>query len=222
MRIDFKWFSLACRNAMRNRRRSLTTLLAMIIGVVTILLFGGYSRNITYGLQTGYVLRGGHLQVQDDAALASVEDVEVLAFARHDRGGAPDAIPGRRLDLYDVRSEVGEVQAAVGPGDDLRHLEHTHAIQWSGHHPPSHAAHRLDSRAVSRATQYHGRSSRLRFAPKTLCGVPTADRVSAKEQSNLRTVSLRRAPFGSTTHWDTAGSSKRDRGNHQAAARQSG
>jgi putative ABC transport system permease protein len=36
----------------------------MVIGVVTILIFGGYSRNITYSLQTGYVLSGGHLQIQ--------------------------------------------------------------------------------------------------------------------------------------------------------------
>ncbi|MGZ5584694.1 MAG: ABC transporter permease, partial [Usitatibacter sp.] len=45
-------------------RRSLTTLIAMVIGAVTILLFGGYSRNITYGLQTGYVRYSGHLQIQ--------------------------------------------------------------------------------------------------------------------------------------------------------------
>lgn len=56
--------SLALRNLLRNRRRSLTTLLAMIIGAVTILVFGGYSRNITYGLQTGFVIRGGHVQIQ--------------------------------------------------------------------------------------------------------------------------------------------------------------
>ena len=56
--------SLALRNLLRNRRRSLTTLLAMIIGAVTILVFGGYSRNITLSLQTGYVMRGGHLQIQ--------------------------------------------------------------------------------------------------------------------------------------------------------------
>lgn len=59
-----KTFSLALRNLLRNRRRSMTTLFAMGIGAVTILLFGGYSRDITYSLQTGYVLRGGHLQVQ--------------------------------------------------------------------------------------------------------------------------------------------------------------
>jgi putative ABC transport system permease protein len=57
-------FLLALRNLLRNRRRSLTTLLAMIIGAGSILLFGGYSRNITYGLQTGFVQRSGHLQIQ--------------------------------------------------------------------------------------------------------------------------------------------------------------
>jgi putative ABC transport system permease protein len=54
---------LAARNLLRNRRRSLTTLLAVIIGVMTILLFGGYSRDIKLGLQTFYVQGSGHLQV---------------------------------------------------------------------------------------------------------------------------------------------------------------
>lgn len=56
--------SLALRNLLRNRRRSMTTLLAMVVGASSILLFGGYSRNITYGLQTGFVQRTGHLQIQ--------------------------------------------------------------------------------------------------------------------------------------------------------------
>jgi putative ABC transport system permease protein len=59
-----KTLSLALRNLLRNRRRSLTTLVAMMLGAVTILLFGGYSRNIVLSLQTGYVLRSGHLQIQ--------------------------------------------------------------------------------------------------------------------------------------------------------------
>jgi putative ABC transport system permease protein len=59
-----KTFSLALRNLLRNRRRSLTTLFAMVIGAITILIFGGFSRDITYGLQTGFVIRGGHLQIQ--------------------------------------------------------------------------------------------------------------------------------------------------------------
>ena len=56
--------SLALRNLMRNRRRSLATLLAMTIGASAVLLFGGYSTNINYGLQTDYVQRSGHLQIQ--------------------------------------------------------------------------------------------------------------------------------------------------------------
>ena len=56
--------SLALRNLLRNRRRSLTTLIAMVIGLVTVLIFGAYTRHITYALTTGYVLRSGHLQVQ--------------------------------------------------------------------------------------------------------------------------------------------------------------
>jgi putative ABC transport system permease protein len=56
--------SLALRNLLRNRRRSLTTVLAMIVGVQAVLMFGGFIRNITYGLQTDYVKFGGHLQIQ--------------------------------------------------------------------------------------------------------------------------------------------------------------
>lgn len=56
--------SLALRNLLRNRRRSLATLLAMTVGMVAILLFGGYRSNIVYGLQTGFVQYSGHLQIQ--------------------------------------------------------------------------------------------------------------------------------------------------------------
>ncbi|MBN3804066.1 ABC transporter permease [Paraburkholderia sp. Ac-20336] len=59
-----KTLSLALRNLLRNRRRSITTLLAMIVGAHAVLLFGGYTRNITYGLQTDYVKYGGHLQIE--------------------------------------------------------------------------------------------------------------------------------------------------------------
>ena len=57
-------FNLALRNLLRNRRRSLATLLAMAIGSTSILLFGGYSTNISYSMHTAYVQNGGHLQIQ--------------------------------------------------------------------------------------------------------------------------------------------------------------
>ena len=56
--------NLALRNLLRNRRRSLATLLAMAIGSTSILLFGGYSTNINYTMHTAYVQNGGHLQIQ--------------------------------------------------------------------------------------------------------------------------------------------------------------
>ncbi len=55
---------LALRNLLRNRRRSLATLLAMVVGLTAILLFGGYRSDILYGMETGFVQYSGHLQVQ--------------------------------------------------------------------------------------------------------------------------------------------------------------
>ncbi len=57
---------LAIRNLLRNGRRSLATLLAITIAVVTVIVFGGYGQGIVYGLQTGYVQSSGHLQVQHE------------------------------------------------------------------------------------------------------------------------------------------------------------
>ena len=91
--------SLALRNLLRNRRRSFTTLLAMVIGAVTILVFGGYSRNITLSLQTSYVMRGGHLQIQrkdyflygsgNPAAYGIADYQQVIDLVAHDPVLAP-------------------------------------------------------------------------------------------------------------------------------------
>jgi putative ABC transport system permease protein len=59
-----KTLSLALRNLLRNRRRSSTTLLAMMLGLMAVLLFGGYIRDINYAMQTDFVRRSGHLQIQ--------------------------------------------------------------------------------------------------------------------------------------------------------------
>ena len=56
--------NLALRNLLRNRRRSLATVLAMAIGCTSILLFGGFSANINYMMHTRHVQVGGHLQIQ--------------------------------------------------------------------------------------------------------------------------------------------------------------
>jgi putative ABC transport system permease protein len=83
--------ALALRNLLRNQRRSIATLLAMTIGGVCILLFGGYIQNIVYGLQTGYVRGGGHLQLQNrDYALYGSGDP--TAYGIKDYGRVIDVI----------------------------------------------------------------------------------------------------------------------------------
>ena len=40
------------------------TLIAMVLGLTAVLLFGGYIKDLTYGMQTDFVTRTGHLQIQ--------------------------------------------------------------------------------------------------------------------------------------------------------------
>jgi putative ABC transport system permease protein len=57
-------WSLAIRNLLRNRRRSLSTLLALAVGLTAILLFSGFKANLGYTMLTAFVRSGGHLQIQ--------------------------------------------------------------------------------------------------------------------------------------------------------------
>jgi putative ABC transport system permease protein len=91
--------SIALRNLLRNRRRSVMTLVAMVIGLTAVLLFGGYIRNITYGLQTDFVQRSGHLQIQhkdyflygsgNPAAYGIADYRQVIALLQQDQELAP-------------------------------------------------------------------------------------------------------------------------------------
>lgn len=85
---------LAIRNLFRNRRRSLATLLALAIGASSILIFGGFTANVRYSLQTAYVRAGGHLQIQhrdffhygsgDPASYGIVQYVRIIDALRAD------------------------------------------------------------------------------------------------------------------------------------------
>lgn len=57
-------WSLALRNLRRNRRRSLSTLIALGLGLMAVLLFSGFKANLIDTGLTTYVRAGGHLQVQ--------------------------------------------------------------------------------------------------------------------------------------------------------------
>jgi putative ABC transport system permease protein len=91
--------ALAVRNLARNGRRSATTLAAVAVGTVAILLFGGYIRNIRYGLEMGFVRSSGHLQIQhkdyflygtgDPAAYGIADYEHVMDVVRKDPVLAP-------------------------------------------------------------------------------------------------------------------------------------
>jgi putative ABC transport system permease protein len=78
--------SLAWRNLLRNRRRSSMTLTAMILGLVAVLLFGGFIRDLDYGLQTDFVQLTGHLQLQHkDYFQLGSGDPSAYGVARYER-----------------------------------------------------------------------------------------------------------------------------------------
>ncbi|WP_035375076.1 ABC transporter permease [Pseudoduganella violaceinigra] len=61
MRIDFKWLSLACRNTMRNRRRSLVTVAIAATGTAAALLGGGFALHTYASLAQASARDTGHL-----------------------------------------------------------------------------------------------------------------------------------------------------------------
>src|SRR5688572_3237850 len=78
-------------------------------------------------------LRFRLFEVEQQAALASVQCVVGLALAGREPADAADTLALGRLDLDDIGAEVGEVQPAVGPCNDLCEFEYFDSSQWSGH-----------------------------------------------------------------------------------------
>jgi putative ABC transport system permease protein len=124
--------SLAIRNLERNRRRSLTTLAAIIVGTVAILLFGGYTRNISYGLQMGFVRTSGHLQIQhkdyflygsgDPAAYGISDYQHVMDVVHHDPVLAPMltvVTPTLQLGGIAGNFEAGVSRTVLATGSDI-------------------------------------------------------------------------------------------------------
>ena len=77
------------------------------------------------------------LEVDDDRALPAVQRHEVAADLGPDRHHVPVAVPVRRLDLDDVRAEIGQQHPAERPRDVLRVLDHVNAFERQGHGRPS-------------------------------------------------------------------------------------
>jgi putative ABC transport system permease protein len=138
---------LALRNLLRNRRRSLTTLLAMVIGAVTILTFGGYTRNITYSLQTGYVLRSGHLQIQrkdyflygtgNPAAYGIPDYGRVIDVVTHDPVLAPMlTVITPTISLGGIAGNFAAAVSRTVVGTGVVVADRNRMRQWNDYHLP--------------------------------------------------------------------------------------
>lgn len=75
MRIDFKWLSLACRNAMRNRRRSLVTLAIAATGTAAALLGGGFALHTYESLAQASARDTGHLVLAAPGQFDGIENM---------------------------------------------------------------------------------------------------------------------------------------------------
>ena len=76
------------------------------------------------------------LQVEHDRALAPVQRHEVTADSRRDGHDVPVAVTRGRLDLDDVRAEIGEEDTTQRPGDVLRVLDDANTFQRKAHRSP--------------------------------------------------------------------------------------
>jgi putative ABC transport system permease protein len=139
--------ALAFRNLLRNRRRSMTTLLAMIVGTVSILLFGGYMRYIVYAMQTGYVRGYGHLQLQhrdyflfgsgDPAAYGIANYQHVIDVVKADPVLAPMltmATPFIQFGGIAGNFDAGASRTVIATGAVIAEQNITH--QWNDYHFP--------------------------------------------------------------------------------------
>lgn len=120
---------LALRNLLRNRRRSVSTMLTLAIGLAAILLFGGFKTNINYSMLTAYVRMGGHLQIQhrdyylygsgDPTAYGIAGYEQLLAAVRADPQLQPlvaVATPMLRFGGLASNSELGVSRTVIGTG----------------------------------------------------------------------------------------------------------
>jgi putative ABC transport system permease protein len=135
-------WALALRNLLRNRRRSLTTLLAMIVGLVAILLFGGYRSNILYGMQTGFVQYSGHLQIQRRGYFVDGTDNPsawgIAGYARLIDIVKADAVLAPMLGVVTPRLQLGGVAGNFAAGVSRSVVatglvvdEHERLLRWN-------------------------------------------------------------------------------------------
>ncbi len=93
--------SIAVRNLCRNPRRSLTTILAVTIGAIAIMIFGGFSSAISLGLETSIARKEGHVHIYPQGYL-EYGAADPTAYAIE----APDQLITKILNIPEIRQHI--------------------------------------------------------------------------------------------------------------------
>ena len=90
--------SMACRNLLRNRRRTISTLLAIAVGLVGLTFRDGYMTYSMHGLRESVIHNGtGHIQAALSPAYFDEGDGDPMPFMLPDaKSSSPSCAPCRR------------------------------------------------------------------------------------------------------------------------------
>jgi len=138
---------LAARNLKRNGRRTLVTLLAVVLGTASILLLGGYARDISYGLQTIYVQQSGHLQLfragypdfgtGNPSGYGIAHSESIIDLVREDAELAPMlAVATPMLHFGGIAASPGHATSITVAGHGVVASDQQHLLAWNGYDVP--------------------------------------------------------------------------------------
>jgi len=144
-------FVLAARNLQRNGRRTFVTLLALVIGTAAILLLGGYARDITYGLQTIYVQRSGHLQLfrsgypdfgmGNPSAYGIADSNAIIDLVQQDAELGPMlTVATDMLHFGGIAASPGQATSITVVGHGVVAQDQQRMLAWNGHDVPTPSA----------------------------------------------------------------------------------
>jgi len=138
---------LAARNLKRNGRRTLVTLLAIVLGTASILLLGGYARDISYGLQTIYVQRSGHLQLfksgypdfgmGNPSGYGIARSNTIIDLVREDAELGPMlAVATPMLHFGGIAASPGQTTSTTVAGHGVVATDQQRLLAWNGYDVP--------------------------------------------------------------------------------------
>ncbi|HTP58192.1 MAG TPA: hypothetical protein VMM82_04690, partial [Spirochaetia bacterium] len=111
-----KTFSMAWRNLLRQKRRTLITLSALIVGLCGVVVFQGYITSLMRGFRDGTIRSGvGHLQIAGSSAYFGDGEFNPYAYQLPDSGALLAALSARS-DVLAAFPSTG-FTAIAGKGD---------------------------------------------------------------------------------------------------------